>query len=93
MEAWEYLRANMAREGMGPAMYAYAHVYAQADPEQALEWAIRIPERTDREKAVLLPLQALGRQNLDAARKWIKENNESFSEVNRMKFEREFGKK
>ena len=92
VEAYAYLRANMANEGMGPAIYAYSHIYASGNPEAALEWAIRVPDTTERDKAVLLPLQLLGRRDIDAARKWLSENIEHVSEKNREKFEDEFGK-
>jgi hypothetical protein len=90
MEAYEFLRGNMANEGMGPTIYAYAHFYSSGDPVEALEWAIRVPDHQERDKAILLPLQLLGRRDIDAARKWLEENSEYVSEINRTKFDSEF---
>ena len=82
----------MANEGMGPTIFAYAHFYSSGAPEEALKWAIRVPGQQDRDKAILLPLQLLGRRDLDAAREWLRENSEYISEKNRTKFYGEFGK-
>lgn len=92
IEAHAFLRENMANEGMGPTIFAYAHFYSSGAPEEALKWAIRVPGQQDRDKAILLPLQLLGRRDLDAAREWLRENSEYISEKNRTKFYGEFGK-
>ncbi len=91
VEAYTYLRGNMANEGMGPTIFAYAHFYSSGDPEEALMWAIRVPDPKERDKAVLLPLQLLGRRNLEAAQKWLVENQENVSEKIRTRFMEEFG--
>jgi len=92
VEAFTYLRGNMANEGMGPTIFAFAHFYSSGDPEEALKWAIRVPDLRERDKAVLLPLQLLGRRNLEAAQKWLVENQENVSEEIRTRFSKEFGK-
>jgi hypothetical protein len=90
-EAFTFLTENMGNEGMGPTIYAFAHFYSSGDPQRALDWAIRVPEPNERDKAVLLPLQLLARRDLEAAQKWLAENKEHVSDRVRTKFEKEFG--
>jgi len=91
--AYPYLRENMTKEGMQPAIFALSHFYASGPPEEALKWAVRVPDVREREKAVLLPLMNWGRRDLDAASEWVREHEAHLSEGTLKKFHDEFDKK
>ena len=92
-EAFPYLRANAATEGMQSAIFALSHYYASALPLESLEWALRVPKPHERDKAIWLPLKALAQRDIETATGWLDEHAALVSDDIRKKFRDQFAPK
>ena len=62
-EAHTYLRGELHKEEMAPAIFPYAQWMMSQDPSRAVEWARRVPHPVERTRALTQALVLWGRMN------------------------------
>ncbi len=72
-EAHPFLRANLHRKELAPAIFPYAQFMVGRDPAESVEWARRIPHPLERVKVLSQALVTWGRIDRSAVVSWLRE--------------------
>jgi hypothetical protein len=80
-EADAWITSVELSPGLDPALAFYARQVSRSDPRGAVEWANQIQDSKLRKKAILPILRAWYRQEPEAARDWLMENETNASEA------------